>query len=97
MPRCLLPHSRPAHQHNACRKSNRKRTEEQASPGIGYGVRQDQATIAQKHARQRLQAVGWPGQRPQHRKIPEEELKQQRNVSHQLDIAGGNLRQQPVA
>src|SRR5690606_3284362 len=58
--------------------------------------RKNESAIVEQNARQRIEAFVRPRQRAQDCEIPEEEMQQQRDVAHYLDIGGGELRDQPV-
>ena len=56
----------------------------------------DQAAIVEKERAEQRDALPRRRQRREHGEIPEQDLEQHRQISHQLDIAAGNARQQPV-
>ena len=56
----------------------------------------EQAAVVEEDAAGKRPAVAQVGQRLEHGVVPEQQLQQQRHVADHLDIAGGELRDQPV-
>lgn len=95
-PVLLLPFSRPAADEIDRDTSDDKRRSRVSEGGVPLRHGEHDPAVAHEHARYRFERLPWSGKDVIEHGIPEEELEQDRDVLHDLDVDTGELRDEPV-